>query len=55
MFFDSESLDKQIPLHLVDPDYPNYKGITVNTPTDVEYTGTNQTWLPTVTGMLINT
>ena len=23
MFFDSESLDKQIPLHLVDPDYPN--------------------------------
>ena len=33
----------------IDPDNPNYKGITVDAPTDVEYTGANQTWLPTVT------
>ena len=33
----------------IDPDNPNYKGITVDAPTDVEYTGEDQTWLPTVT------
>ena len=33
----------------IDPDNPNYKGITVDAPTDVEYTGADQTWLPTVT------
>ena len=33
----------------IDPDNPNYKGITVDAPTDVEYTGVDQTWLPTVT------
>ena len=33
----------------IDPENPDYKGITVDAPTDVEYTGANQTWLPTVT------
>ena len=33
----------------IDPENPNYKGITVDAPTDVEYTGEDQTWLPTVT------
>ena len=33
----------------IDPENPNYKGITVNTPADVEYNGADQTWLPTVT------
>ena len=33
----------------IDPENPDYKGITVDAPTDVEYTGEDQTWLPTVT------
>ena len=33
----------------IDPENPNYKGITVNEPTDVEYNGEDQTWLPIVT------
>ena len=33
----------------IDPENPDYKGITVDAPTDVEYTGADQTWLPTVT------
>ena len=33
----------------IDPENPDYKGITVDAPTDVEYTGANQTWLPTAT------
>ena len=32
-----------------DPENPNYKGITVNEPTAVEYNGADQTWLPIVT------
>ena len=33
----------------IDPENPDYKGITVDAPTAVEYTGADQTWLPTVT------
>ena len=33
----------------IDPENPDYKGITVNTPADVEYNGADQTWKPIVT------
>ena len=32
-----------------DPDQPVYSGVEVNTPTDVPYNGTDQTWIPEVT------